>query len=88
MKIPLDKLNTILLLVVFILILLFQLLLSVNNERNYSLLSVQNELKRLSDDNKILYLKIETHNDLEEIERVAINKLGMIFPKKIIYINE
>lgn len=78
--------NTILLVAVFFLVSNLLVLSTINNKLNYSMQASQRELTRLKEDNKILFLKVETANDLDEISYKAQNDLDMVFPKKIEYI--
>jgi len=75
-------------LILFVLIVLFVVMNTFNVNYNYSLQEKQNTHTKLLEDNKILFLQIESANDLKVIGKRAEEELGMIFPKKIEYINE
>lgn len=82
-----SKKNILLISVFFFLVITLLILLSINNKLNYTLQAERSELTRLKEDNKILFLKVEMANDLDEISQKA-QEMGMIFPKKIEYIYE
>ena len=83
-----SKQNVILIVIAFFLIVFSLIIQTVNVKLNYTLQAEQTKLNKLRDDNKILFLSIETANDLKEISRKAEEELGMSFPKKIEYIYE
>ena len=66
-----PKLNLLLLIVIFSLIVFFLVIQTVNVKLNYTLQAEQEKLTKLVEDNKILFFKIEEANDLKEISRKA-----------------
>lgn len=83
-----SKLNFRITLTAFLLVVFLLVIHTININLNYSLQAAQNRYNKLLEDNKILFLKIETANDLKEIDKRAQEELGMSFPKKIEYISE
>ncbi len=83
-----SKLNVLLFIIVFLLIVFYLIIQAVNIKLNYASEAELTKFNQLVEDNKLLFLKIETANDIKEIGRRAEEELGMSFPKKIEYIHE
>lgn len=75
-------------LVLFILANLVLIQQEYNRKYTIRVQTVQAQITKLANENKNLYISLENYYSFENLEKIAVDKLNMVYPEKVVFLRQ